>query len=123
MALYFREALRQRRHRRIRKKVLGTAQRPRLAVYRSNLHLYVQLIDDREGKTLLNCSTLQPALRKKIGKGKGGDLKAAQQLGEAVAISAKAAGITKAVFDRGGYHYHGRVKALAEAARAKGLEI
>ena len=119
--MHKREAHRARRHRRIRKKLSGSSERPRLVVHRSHLHLYAQLIDDQRGKTLLTCSTRQPELIKELKQ--GGNVAAAQQLGEAVAKSAVAAGIHKAVFDRGGYAYHGRVKALAEAARAKGLEL
>ena len=100
---------------------MGTAQRPRLSVHRSHLHLYAQLIDDMAGKTILSCSSLSPEFRKKSTK--GGNLGAARLLGEFVAQSAQSAGIKKVVFDRGGYPYHGRVQALADSARAKGLEI
>ena len=116
-----RELLRVRRHLRVRKKVTGQADRPRLVVHRSHLHLVAQIVDDMAGKTLLTCSTRQPEFRKKFSK--GGNVEAAKHLGELVAQTAGAAGIKKVVFDRGGYAYHGRVKALADAARAKGLEL
>ena len=105
-----------RRHRRFRKKVAGTSDRPRLVVRRSHKNLYVQLVDDQAGKTLVGCSTLKE-------KFPGGDVTSAQRLGELVAQAAIAAGLKRVVFDRGGYRYHGRVKALADAARAKGLEF
>lgn len=116
-----REKLRVRRHVRVRKKVSGTTEHPRLAVHRSSLHLYAQLIDDVAGKTVLACSTRQEEFQK--AGPKGGNVEAAKRLGELVAKTAKAVGIRKVVFDRGGYRYHGRVKALAEAARAQGLEF
>ena len=121
MELHVREAHRRRRHARVRKKVFGTSHRPRLVVHRSHLHLYAQLIDDTTGRTLLGCSSLQKEFRKKSPK--GGNLEAAKRLGEVVGQSAKSAGITRVVFDRGGYLYLGRVKALADAARAQGLEM
>jgi large subunit ribosomal protein L18 len=103
------------RHRRVRKKVLGTPDRPRLAVYRSNRHIYAQVIDDFEGRTLAAASTLSAS---------DGDPKAqAKAVGTAVAEKAKAAGITKVAFDRGGFQYHGRVQAVAEGAREGGLEF
>ncbi len=109
-------ASRQRRHRRVRKKVLGTAARPRLAVYRSNRHIYAQLIDDFAGKTLASASTLA---------GGEGDnpIARAQAIGTALAAKAKQAGVTKVTFDRGGFQYHGRVQAVAEGAREGGLEF
>jgi large subunit ribosomal protein L18 len=109
-----------RRHRRVRKKVHGTAARPRLAVYRSNKHISVQLIDDDEGRTLAAASSVEATQRT---AGSGGSVAAATRVGELVAERAKAAGITKVVFDRGGYAYHGRVAAIAEAARNAGLEF
>ncbi len=116
-----RERGRLRRHRSIRKKVKGTPERPRLAVHRSHLHLYAQLIDDTNGRTLASCSTKQKPFN---GSGKkGGNVEAAKRLGEVVSQVAQAAGIKKVVFDRGGCRYFGRVKALAEAARANGLEL
>ena len=116
-----RERLRLRRHSRVRKKVTGQGDRPRLVVHRSHLHLIAQIVDDRVGKTLMTCTTRQADFKKKFQK--GGNVEAAKHLGELVAQAATAAGIKKVVFDRGGYAYHGRVKALADAARAKGLEL
>ena len=107
-----------RRHRRVRKKVRGTAERPRLAVFRSNKHITAQVIDDRAGRTIASASTTEPAL-----KAGGGNVAAAEKIGELVAERAKAAGITTVVFDRGGNLYHGRIAALAEAARKGGLEF
>ena len=99
----------------------GTSDRPRLVVHRSHLHMEVHLVDDLAGKTLVTCTTRQEDLRK--GLKSGGNVEAAKRLGEKVAQAAASAGIKKVVFDRGGYLYHGRVKALADAARAKGLEL
>ena len=107
-----------RRHRRVRKKVRGTAERPRLAVFRSNKHITAQVIDDRAGHTVASASTTEPALR-----GNGGNVDAAAKIGELVAERAKAAGVTTVVFDRGGNLYHRRIAALAEAARKGGLEF
>jgi large subunit ribosomal protein L18 len=115
-----RELGRHRRHRRLRKRVRGLAERPRLDVYRSQKHLYVQIIDDTVGKTLLGRSTKDERLKHLKS---GGNLDAAKQLGTLVAEEAVKQGITKVVFDRGGYLYHGRVKALAEAARKGGLQF
>ncbi|GIX06208.1 MAG: hypothetical protein KatS3mg115_0611 [Candidatus Poribacteria bacterium] len=109
-----------RRHRRVRKKVFGTAERPRLAVFRSLKHIYAQLIDDERGHTLAAASTLSPELRDQV---TGPNLAAAALVGRLIAEKAQAVGIQKAVFDRGGYLYHGRVKALAEAARQAGLDL
>lgn len=108
-----------RRHRRIRKKVLGTAARPRLAVYRSNKHIHAQIIDDIAGSTLVAASTVEVALRGDT----NGNAEAAAKVGKALAERAKTAGITEVVFDRGGFLYHGRVAALADAAREGGLEF
>jgi large subunit ribosomal protein L18 len=107
-------------HERIRKKVQGTAERPRLNVYRSVNHIYVQLIDDLAGKTLIAVSS---AVGKKGQRKTGGNLAAAKEIGKAIAEKAKSKGISKVVFDRGGYLYHGRVKALADAAREGGLQF
>lgn len=107
------------RHARVRKKVHGTAARPRLAVFRSNKHISAQVIDDQTGRTLAAASTTEPDLR---GAGTG-NKDAATKVGQLVAERAKAAGVTKVVFDRGGNLYHGRVAAVAEAARAAGLEL
>lgn len=109
------------RHNRIRRKVSGTDQVPRLSVHRSQLNLYAQLIDDLAGKTMLAASTRDKKVKVKIDK--GGSIKAAQLLGQILAEQAKSKGITRVVFDRGGYAYHGRVKSLAESARKHGLEF
>jgi large subunit ribosomal protein L18 len=111
---------RNRVHERIRKKVMGSAERPRLNVYRSLNHLYVQLIDDHKGATLVSASSAEG---KKGEKRTGGNVAAAKQVGKTIAERAKQKGITKVVFDRGGYIYHGRVKALADAAREAGLQF
>ena len=111
--------LRRRRHARVRRRVHGSASRPRLAVFRSNKHITAQLIDDLSGRTLASASTVEPSLR---GTG-GGNIEAAKAVGSLVASRAKDAGITTVVFDRGGFAYHGRVAALADAARAEGLEF
>jgi large subunit ribosomal protein L18 len=112
-----RNAIRQRIHQRIRRKLSGTEERPRLNVYRSLNHIYVQVIDDQKGETLVSASTL--ALKVKV----GGNVAAAKEIGKAVAEAAIAKGVKKVVFDRGGYLYHGRIKALADAAREAGLEF
>ncbi len=111
-----RKAARARRHRRVRVRVSGTAQRPRLSVYRSLHHVYAQLIDDETGRTVAAASTAQLKSGKK-------DAEAAAAVGKAIAEKAKAAGVSGAVFDRGGFLYHGRVKALADAAREAALEF
>ena len=108
-----------RRHRRVRRKVQGTAARPRLAVYRSNKHISVQLIDDDAGHTIASASTLESDLR----GGATGNRSAAAEVGKRVAARAKDAGIGRVVFDRGGYLYHGRVAAVADSAREAGLEF
>ncbi len=113
---------RDKRHKRIRRKIVGTVERPRLSIRRSTGHLYAQLIDDTKGKTLVSLSTLSVDLKDKIKKD-AGNLKGAVILGSAIAEKSKKAGITKVVFDRAGYLYHGRVKALAEAARKGGLSF
>jgi large subunit ribosomal protein L18 len=112
-----RNAIRQRIHARIRQKLAGTAERPRLNVYRSLNHVYAQVIDDQKGETLASASTL--ALKLKV----GGNVAAAKEIGKAVAEQAVKQGVKKVVFDRGGYLYHGRIKALADAAREAGLEF
>ena|SRR5581483_10588247 len=108
-----------RRHRRVRKKVRGTADRPRLAVFRSNNHITAQVIDDVSGRTLAAASTTEADLR----SGATGNKDAATKIGTLLADRAKAAGVTKVVFDRGGFMYHGRVAAVADAAREGGLEF
>lgn len=109
------------RHARVRKKVKGSLSRPRLAVFRSLSHIYVQLIDDGAGHTLAAASTLDPSVKTRLeGKAKSSH---AEIIGELIALKAREIGISEAVFDRGGYRYHGRVKALAEAARKAGLKF
>lgn len=112
-------AHRQRIHLRMRRKVVGTPERPRLCVFRSLQHIYAQVIDDRTGRTLAAASSLDKEVRQQS-KG-GGNIAAAKIVGRAIAERARSAGIAKVVFDRGGYKYHGRVQALAEAAREAGL--
>jgi large subunit ribosomal protein L18 len=116
-----RDLHRKRVHERVRTKVEGTPERPRLCVYRSLGHIYAQIIDDRSGKTLISASSVDKET-KKILQG-GGNVAAAKVIGKAIAERAKAAGVAKVVFDRGGYKYHGRVKALADAAREAGLQF
>ena len=122
MAKTTREA-RERRHRRVRANVIGTAQRPRLNVYRSLEHIYAQVIDDTVGHTLASASTLDAEVKKKVGKNGQPKLEEAKIVGQIVAARAKDAGITAVVFDRGGNRYHGRVKALADGAREGGLDF
>lgn len=110
--------IRERIHERIRERVRGTAERPRLAVYRSVAHIYAQIIDDAQGRTVVSASSVEKGSRTN-----GGNVAAAKTIGKAVAQRAKEKGIKRVVFDRGGYQYHGRVKALADAAREAGLEF
>ena len=114
-------ALRRERHKRVRKKISGTPSCPRLSVFRSLNHIYAQIIDDSSGKTLVSASTLEPMARKKLGQ--EAKVKKAEFVGSLVAHKAIIRGIRQVVFDRGGYKYHGRVKALCEAARQAGLKI
>ena len=116
-----RSAVRRRIRHRIRKKVHGTADRPRLAVFRSGKHIYAQIVDDASGTTMVSCSTLMPGSEMK--KGKGGTIAAAEKIGVTIAEKVKSAGIETVVFDRGGRLYHGRIKALADAARKSGLKF
>src|ERR1700732_1055221 len=116
-----RNAHRQHVHDRVRQRVVGTSERPRLCVYRSLGHIYAQVIDDHGGRTLVSASSVDGETKKNL-KG-GGNIAAAKVIGKAVAERAKAAGVQKVVFDRGGYKYHGRVKALADAAREAGLQF
>ncbi|MBI3668611.1 MAG: 50S ribosomal protein L18 [Acidobacteria bacterium] len=116
-----RNAHRQRVHLRVRTKVTGTLERPRLCVFRSLDHIYAQVIDDRTGRTLVAASSVDKTTRQQS-KG-GGNIAAAKVVGKVLAERAKAAGIAQVVFDRGGYKYHGRVKALADAAREAGLKL
>ncbi|MDC3414626.1 50S ribosomal protein L18 [Aquibacillus sp. 3ASR75-11] len=111
--------VRKKRHARVRKNLFGTAERPRLNVYRSNKHIYAQLIDDINGKTVANASTVDNEVNLEATS----NVEAAQKVGELIANRAKEKGYTNIVFDRGGYLYHGRVKALADAARSAGLEF
>jgi large subunit ribosomal protein L18 len=110
-----RNEIRQRIHARIRAKLAGTTERPRLNVYRSLNHIYAQVIDDQQGVTLVSASTIKMK--------SGGNVAAAREIGKAVAEAAVAKGVKRVVFDRGGYLYHGRIKALADAAREAGLEF
>ena len=118
MARDSRNDIRLRIHKRIRSRVAGTAQRPRLAVFRSTNHIYAQVINDADGRTLVAAASTEKDLR-----GKGGNVDGAKLIGKTVADRAKSKGINKVVFDRGGYLYHGRIKALADAAREAGLEF
>ena len=115
-----RNEIRQRIHSRIRAKLAGTGERPRLNVYRSLNHIYVQLIDDLKGATLVSANSAEG---KKGERRTGGNVAVAKSVGKTIAERAKAQGITKVVFDRGGYIYHGRVKAVADAAREAGLQF
>jgi len=110
-------------HTRIRRKMQGTAERPRLNVYRSLNHIYVQLIDDLNGVTVVSASTVEGRKDKKSAKTTGGNVASAKAIGKTIAERAKEKGVKKVVFDRGGYLYHGRIKALADAAREAGLEF
>ena len=115
------QAARQRRHRRVRAKVFGTVERPRLNVFRSARHIYAQVIDDRAGHTLVSASTLDAEVAKEVeGKPKA---EQAAPVGKLVAERAKKAGVEQVIFDRGGFQYHGRVQALADAAREGGLDF
>jgi large subunit ribosomal protein L18 len=115
------DAHRRRVHERVRTRVTGTTERPRLCVYRSLGHIYTQVINDGTGQTLASASSVDKETKKNL-KG-GGNIAAAKVIGKAIAERAKAAGVSKVVFDRGGYKYHGRVKALADAAREAGLQF
>lgn len=108
-----------RRAYRVRSKIVGTAERPRLSVFRSSKHIYAQLIDDMKGVTLASASSSEKGKAKTY----GGNVKAATEVGQKLAEAAKAKGITQAAFDRGHYRYHGRVKALADAVRAGGIQV
>lgn len=130
MSVKTRRQLRERRHLRVRSKVAGTPERPRLCVQRTLSHIYAQLIDDAQGRTLVSASTLSEEVKKEISavlkkatKGQGGNKAAAETVGRVLAEKAMKAGIKKVVFDRGGYRYHGRVLALADSARKGGLSF
>jgi large subunit ribosomal protein L18 len=110
-----------RRHRRVRRKVFGTPERPRLAVFRSNQHIYAQVIDDTRHHTLAAASTVEAEVRSQLSSGSTCD--ASRAIGESIARRAREQGIEQVVFDRGGYLYHGRIKALADAAREAGLDF
>ena len=112
-----RNELRKKRHARVRTRISGTAEVPRLSVFRSNSHIFAQIIDDEKGTTLVSSSSLSLKLKN------GGNTESAKLVGKDIAEKAKSKKITKVVFDRGGYLYHGRIKALAEAARSAGLEF
>lgn len=114
------ELARKKRHKRVRKKILGTPKRPRLVVYKSLNHIYAQIIDDLKGETLVTASSLSQKIRKKI---KGKNIKDAYAVGELLAQKALVKKIERVAFDRGGYKYHGRVKALADGARKGGLKF
>ena len=116
-----RKKLRRRRHLRVRKKVFGTPERPRLCIFRSNKHIYAQIIDDTVGRTLVAASTLDKDLRDKLEK--TWNKEAAREVGRLIGKRALEKGITTVVFDRGGYKYHGRVKELADGAREAGLKF
>jgi large subunit ribosomal protein L18 len=122
IAIKRREA-RVRRHHRVRNKVTGSAERPRLCVYRSLSHIYAQIVDDAQGRTLLTVSSLTPEVREKIEQGKTKKTAVSTLVGQVVARKALDMGIQAVAFDRGGYLYHGRVKALAEGAREGGLKF
>ncbi len=116
-----RSAIRAKKHLKIRNRFSGTAERPRLAVFRSNNHMYAQIIDDTVGKTLVSASTVQKEVKAELEK--TNDVAAAAYLGKVIAERAQAAGIKEVVFDRGGFIYQGKIKALADAAREAGLEF
>ncbi len=121
MRVEVKEQLRKKRHRRVRYKVSGTAERPRLNISRSIQHIYAQLIDDTTGRTLASASTVDGGLRTQLKS--GGNVEAAKAVGKLIAERAKEQGVTAVVFDRGGYKYHGRVQALADSAREGGLQF
>jgi large subunit ribosomal protein L18 len=121
MSTKTRQDIRQRLHDRIRKKIRGTPERPRLAVFRSQGHIYAQVVDDDAGRTLVAASSLDKDLRAKSKR--GGTVAAAKEVGALIAGRAKEKGIAAVVFDRGGFQYHGRIKALADAARESGLKF
>ncbi len=118
MSIIKRKSIRQRIHKRIRRKVSGTTERPRLAVHYSNQHIYAQVIDDSAGKTLVSASTLDKSFEKA-----SSNIESAQKVGKLLAERAKGSNISAVVFDRGGHLYHGKVKALADAAREAGLQF
>jgi large subunit ribosomal protein L18 len=123
MTVHTKEGIRLRIRNRIRKKVSGAAERPRLAVFRSQGHIYAQVIDDEAGRTLCSASSLDADFKADGKLKSGANVAAAKKVGQLIATRAKEKGIQAVVFDRGGFHYHGRVKALADAARESGLKF
>ena len=124
MKIETKEDRRNRIKHRIRKRLRGTAEQPRLSVFRSGAHIYVQVIDDQAGATLAAASSVDPAVKAKLAEGaRGGNRKGAEAVGQAIAERLKEKGITRVVFDRNGFLYHGRVRAVAEAARQAGLQF
>ena len=121
MRIEEKERLRKKRHRRVRSKVTGTAERPRLNVSRSLQHIYAQLIDDTTGNTVATASTVDASLRESLKS--GGNVEAAKAVGKLIAERGREKGISAVVFDRGGYLYHGRIQALADSARESGLQF
>lgn len=121
MSVKTKQEIRARLHRRIRKHLAGNAERPRLAVFRSQAHIYAQIIDDNEGKTVCSASSTDKEFKGKAKR--GADVTAAKEVGALIASRAKEKGIAQVVFDRGGFQYHGRIKALADAAREGGLKF
>lgn len=113
---------RERAHLRLRRRIEGTSERPRLCVFKSSRYVYAQIVDDTRGVTVAAAASLEPAIRETLGSG-AGTIAAARKVGEVVAERARAAGIERVVFDRGGYRYHGKVRELAEGARSRGLQF
>ncbi len=122
MSSFNRAGSRRRRQKRVRRKIRGSTERPRLCVFRSKKHIYSQIIDDTTGQTLVEASSLSKEFAPSLGR-RGGNKKAAQSIGEAIARRAREKGIKRVVFDRNGFLYHGRVKELSDAAREHGLEF
>jgi large subunit ribosomal protein L18 len=122
MGSFSRAEARQKRKRRVRKRVRGTPERPRLSVFRSTRHIYAQIVDDTTGRTLIECSSVSKEAQAELKK-KGGNKEGSSLVGESVAKKASEKGIKRVIFDRNGFLYHGRVKALADAAREHGLEF
>ncbi len=123
MRIKTKEDRRDRIKHRIRKRVSGSGERPRLTVFRSVAHMFVQVVDDMSGRTIASASSVEPAVKGVLGKGKGGNIAGAQAIGKAIAERLIEKGVKRVVFDRNGFLYHGRVKAVADAAREAGLEF
>jgi large subunit ribosomal protein L18 len=123
MRIKTKEDRRERIKYRIRKRVRGTEARPRLTVFRSTAHVYVQVVDDMNGRTIASASSVEPSVKGALGKGKGGNISGAQAIGKSIAERLLEKGVKRVVFDRNGFLYHGRVKAVADAAREAGLEF